>query len=212
MVDHQDSFVHSLADYFRQCGAGLQTHRPASARALLLRENFDLVVLSPGPGRPADFDVRGTIDVALAQGVAVFGVCLGLQGLVEYFGGSLGQLARPMHGKSSQLSHDGSRLFRGIANEFSAGRYHSLIAAEVPACFRVSARSEDGTVMAVEHASLPVAAVQFHPESILTCGERAGQTLVQNVLRSLCSRAGNLQPDCEPAGQSLETQDLKAGA
>lgn len=188
MVDHQDSFVHNLAGYFRRCGANLQTLRPEPARQYLRQQRPDLVILSPGPSRPDDFAMAETIALALAAGIPVFGVCLGLQGLVEYFGGSLSTLVYPMHGKPSRISHLQSELFTGIDEQFTAGRYHSLVAREVPECLRITARSEDNQVMAVEHATLPVAAVQFHPESIMSLEGDAGFRLIENVLGSLCGK------------------------
>lgn len=182
MVDHQDSFVHNLADYFRSQGASLVTLRPEPARRYLREQTPDLVILSPGPSRPADFAMSDTIALALRQGCAMFGVCLGLQGLVEHFGGSLARLDYPMHGKPSRIHHDGSELFAGISPVFSAGRYHSLVAATVPDSLQVLARTEDNQVMAIRHRHLPVAAVQFHPESIMSLEQQAGQRLIANVL------------------------------
>ena len=183
MVDHQDSFVHNLAAYFRRCGVQLLTLRPEAARAYLQSHRVDLVILSPGPSRPQDFAMQETIDVARAQEVPLFGVCLGLQGIVEYFGGSLTALDYPMHGKPSAVSHEASPLFAGLPATFTAGRYHSLVADWVPDCLSVTARTEDGKVMAVEHRSLPVSAVQFHPESIMSLEGECGFRLVRNVLR-----------------------------
>lgn len=182
MVDHQDSFVHNLAAYFRQCGVELLTLRPPQARAYLREHNPDLLILSPGPGQPSDFAMAETLGLAQDRGVPVFGVCLGLQGMVEYFGGQLAQLDYPMHGKESLLHHEGSPLFAGIEPAFRAGRYHSLVATRVPDCLRVTAESEDGRVMAIEHRELPFWAVQFHPESIMSLQQQAGQRLVENVV------------------------------
>ncbi|NQV71272.1 MAG: anthranilate synthase component I [Pseudohongiella sp.] len=182
MVDHQDSFVHNLAAYFRQCSVELTTLRPEAARKYLKDQRVDLLILSPGPSTPEHFAMKATIDMALAQGIPIFGVCLGLQGIVEYFGGDLTQLGYPMHGKQSLITHQGSALFAGIASEFSAGRYHSLIAKTVPACLRVTAISEDNSVMAIEHQSLPIQAVQFHPESIMSLENQTGHRLIQNVV------------------------------
>ena len=107
---------------------------------------------------------------------------------MEYFGGDLQQLPYPMHGKPSQVLHNGSGLFAGIAGEFSAGRYHSLAAQRVPSCLQVTARTEAGVVMAVEHESMPISAVQFHPESIMTLENSAGQQLINNVVGSIRRR------------------------
>jgi anthranilate synthase len=128
-------------------------------------ERPDLVVLSPGPGRPEDFDLSGTIRMALERGLPVFGVCLGLQGIAEFFGGNLGRLDYPMHGKPSTVRVLGGVLFNGLPDRLRVGRYHSLYARRdtLPAELAVTAESEDGVVMALEHRSLPVAAVQFIP-------------------------------------------------
>src|SRR5262249_7538864 len=120
-----------------------------------------------------------------------FGVCLGLQGMVEHFGGELGVLDYPMHGKPSRIRVRGGRMFEGLPAEFRAGRYHSLFAlpARLPADLQVTAESDDGVVMAVEHVVLPMAAVQFHPESILTLDDELGLRLIRNVVAMLASRA-----------------------
>lgn len=189
MVDHQDSFVHNLGAYFRQHGVSLTTLRPQLARQWLRQHKPDLVVLSPGPGRPEDFVVSDTLMLCLAQAIPVFGVCLGLQGIVEYFGGSLRMLNHPVHGRASTVVHQGTPVFTGIAREFTAGRYHSLAAANVPSCLRVTAHTHDGAVMAVEHKTLPVIAVQFHPESILSLADSAGNRLIANVITWVSQRA-----------------------
>ena len=187
LVDHQDSFVHTLANYLRQTGAAVTTLRagfPADALDALAP---DLAVLSPGPGTPGDFDVSGTLRTLLERGIPVFGVCLGLQGMVEHFGGALDVLDYPMHGKASRIRVVGGRLFEGLPKEFSAGRYHSLFAIRdrLPADLVVTAETEDGVIMAVEHRTLPLAAVQFHPESILTLDDDLGLRLLQNVVAML---------------------------
>jgi anthranilate synthase len=185
LVDHQDSFVHTLANYFRQTGAEVITLRAGFPRNEIADLKPDLVVLSPGPGSPKDFDVCGTIASALALTLPVFGVCLGLQGMVEYFGGELAVLSRPMHGKPSTIRVLGGRMFTGFpSSQFTAGRYHSLYAVreKLPQDLRVTAESDDGVIMAIEHASLPLAAVQFHPESILSLKDDVGLRLIRNVV------------------------------
>ncbi len=194
MVDHEDSFVHSLGDCFRRLGAELLTLRPEAARTWLKRENVDLLVLSPGPSVPQRFDVAATIACALERKIPIFGVCLGLQGVVEYFGGELRQLSLPMHGKQSEISREDSELFRDLPGSFPAGRYHSLVAATVPECLEVTARTEDSVVMAVEHRELPIWAVQFHPESIMSLENGHGPRLIHNLL----SLAAKCRVDAEP--------------
>ena len=189
LVDHQDSFVHTLADYLRQTGAEVVTYRAGFPAALLDRIGPDLLVLSPGPGRPADFGMSELLDAALERGLPVFGVCLGLQGMVEHFGGTLGTLARPVHGKPStvELVDGGGTLFAGLPDRIRAGRYHSLFAEEatLPPQFRVTARTGDGVVMGIEHRALPLAAVQFHPESVMTTTGGTGRALIGNVVAGL---------------------------
>ena len=180
MVDHEDSFVHTLAGYFRQTGAEVITYRSGFPAERLREAGADLVLLSPGPGRPEDFGLGETIAMALAEGLPLFGVCLGLQGLVLHYGGHLDTLEMPMHGKASEVRVLGGRLFEGLPERFEAGRYHSLFARTdtLPECFRLTARSADGIVMAIEHRDLPVAAVQFHPESIMSLARDAGIRVV----------------------------------
>ena len=131
-----------------------------------------------------EFDARGGWNIGPA-----FGVCLGLQGMVEYFGGTLGLLDPPVHGKASRIRVRGGRLFEGLPAEFTAGRYHSLYAIRerLPAVLEVTAESDDSVVMAIEHATLPLAAVQFHPESIMTLARDVGLRLLANVMDRLAS-------------------------
>jgi anthranilate synthase len=187
LVDHQDSFVHTLANYLRQTGAQVTTRRAGFPSSVLDELRPDLVVLSPGPGTPGDFDLSGTLRALIERGIPVFGVCLGLQGLVEHLGGELGVLDYPMHGKASRIQVRGGRLFEGLPGEFTAGRYHSLYAIreKLPAVLEVTAESDDGIVMAVEHVHLPLAAVQFHPESIMSLEGDVGLRLLRNVVIGL---------------------------
>ena len=138
MVDHEDSFVHTLAGYFRRTGAEVITYRSGFRRSLIAEERPDLVLLSPGPGRPEDFGVGETIGAALEAGIPLFGVCLGLQGIVEYYGGRLSVLPTPMHGKPSMVNVHGGRVFEGLPRRFEGGRYHSLYAdrGTFPRCAR----------------------------------------------------------------------------
>ncbi|HWD56704.1 MAG TPA: anthranilate synthase component I [Stellaceae bacterium] len=189
LVDHEDSFVHTLAGYVRQTGAECVTLRHDFARAELADGAVpDLVVLSPGPGRPDDFAMRETIGLLLKRRIPIFGVCLGLQGIVEYFGGALDVLDTPMHGKPSVIRAAGNRLFGGLPAEFTVGRYHSLYARKgaLPPELSIAAETADGVIMAVEHKSLPVAAVQFHPESVMTAPDAIGLPIISAMLATLC--------------------------
>jgi anthranilate synthase len=188
LIDHEDSFVHTLANYIRTTGAEVLTLRPDLARARLRRGGeHDLVVLSPGPGRPCDFAMAETIGLLVERRLPVFGVCLGLQGLAEYFGGALGTLDVPMHGKPSMVRVLGGRLLRGLPAEFTVGRYHSLYARRetLPPELLVTAETADGIVMAIEHRDLPIAAVQFHPESVMTLPHDIGLPIIAAVMSSL---------------------------
>ena len=189
LVDHQDSFVHTLANYLRQAGATVTTLRAGFDPSELDAVDPHLVVLSPGPGTPKDFDLSTTIDIALTRSIPIFGVCLGLQGIAEHFGATLGQLEYPMHGKPSTVSlvGDGGRVLSGLPSSFTAGRYHSLFAARdtLPPVLHVTAETADGVIMGLEHATLPIAAVQFHPESILTLDGSVGLRLIESVVARL---------------------------
>jgi anthranilate synthase len=192
LVDHQDSFVHTLAGYFREQGAGVVTLRAGFGAAALDDYRPDLVVLSPGPGRPSDFGCAALLAELDARGLPAFGVCLGLQAMVEQAGGELALLAEPAHGKPGRVQVLGGALLAGLPAEFTAGRYHSLHATadQVKGGFAVTAQTPDGVVMAIEDAAAGRWGVQFHPESILTAAGRAGHQVVGNVLRLCRARAG----------------------
>lgn len=185
LIDHDDSFVHMLADYFRQVGANVTVVRYVHALDMLKQKRWDLLVLSPGPGRPEDFGIKKTIDAALENKLPVFGVCLGLQAIGEYFGGELGQLTHPAHGRPSRVQVRGGRLMGNLPNEIVIGRYHSLFVERdsMPEVLRVTASTEDGVAMALEHKTLPVAGVQFHPESLMSLGNEVGLRIVENAFR-----------------------------
>ncbi|TIW00524.1 MAG: anthranilate synthase, partial [Mesorhizobium sp.] len=192
LVDHEDSFVHTLANYFRQTGANVSTVRTPVPEEVFERLKPDLVVLSPGPGTPKDFDCAATIKRARARDLPIFGVCLGLQALAEAYGGELRQLHIPMHGKPSRIrvSKPGI-IFSGLPKEVTVGRYHSIFADPVrlPDGFVVTAETEDGIIMAFEHRKEPIAAVQFHPESIMTLGHNAGMRIIENIVAHLPRKA-----------------------
>lgn len=192
LIDHEDSFVHTLANYFRQTGATVSTVRTPVPEEIFDRLNPDLVVLSPGPGNPKDFDCKATIKKARARNLPIFGVCLGLQALAEAYGGELRHLALPMHGKPSRIRVlEPGIVFSGLGKEVTVGRYHSIFAdpSTLPREFIITAESDDGTIMGIEHAKEPIAAVQFHPESIMTLGGDAGMRMIENVVAHLARRA-----------------------
>ena len=188
LVDHEDSFVHTLANYFRQTGAEVVTVRSPIADDTLEIHKPDLVVLSPGPGSPKDFDCAATIKKVRTQNLPIFGVCLGLQAITESYGGELKQLDIPMHGKPSRITvNEAGIVFSGLDDEITIGRYHSIHAdpQKLPNEFTVTAVTEDGVVMGIEHVNEPVAAVQFHPESIMSLGGEAGMRMIENVVAHL---------------------------
>jgi anthranilate synthase len=187
-VDHEDSFVHTLAGYFRKAGCRVKTLRVHLAWESIKKEDFDLVVLSPGPGWPKDFNMNQTIDQCLLKGIPIFGVCLGLQGIVEYFGGELGVLDYPMHGKPSPIVMEKKTLlFKGI-QKLTVGRYHSLYAKHVPEELLVVAKTKDDVVMAVENQEKGIYGVQFHPESIMSMEDDAGFRIIANLVSRLQDR------------------------
>lgn len=206
LIDHEDSFVHTLGNYLRQTGATVRTLRsgPSAIKTIdeLVKkgEKPDLVVLSPGPGNPSDFGLSNTIDCLTKHRIPAFGVCLGLQGMVEHFGGVLGVLGYPMHGKPSLISvtregKDEKSIFSSLPDTFEVARYHSLhgLKERMPSCLEVTALSEDGIVMGIQHKELPLAAVQFHPESILTSPAH-GMTILMNVLSFLTNDESEDEP------------------
>jgi anthranilate synthase len=185
LADNDDCFIHTLANYARQTGAEVVTYRAGFPAELIRQVAPSLILISPGPGRPRDFGVPDLVLTAVRLGVPVFGVCLGLQGIVEAFGGELGVLDYPMHGKPSLVRNRGVGVFEGLPAEFLVGRYHSLYARRetFPACLEVTAETEDGVIMGVRHRELPIEAVQFHPESILTAEDGHGLKLMENAIK-----------------------------
>jgi anthranilate synthase len=185
LVDNDDCFIHTLANYARQAGAEVVTYRAGFPPELITKIAPNLILISPGPKRPEDFGVPALVKTAVRLGVPVFGVCLGLQGIVEAFGGELDVLNYPMHGKPSVVKNRGVGVFEGLPEEFTVGRYHSLFARRetFPACLEITAETEDGVIMGVRHRELPIEAVQFHPESILTAEGNHGLKLMENAVK-----------------------------
>ena len=190
LVDNDDCFIQTLANYVRQTGADVVTYRAGFPLEMINEIRPDIVLISPGPGRPADFGVPDVARHAAAAGIPVFGVCLGLQGIVEAFGGELGVLDYPMHGKPSTVVHQGKGVFRGLPERVKVGRYHSLYAIreKLPECLEITAETEDGIIMGVRHRGLPVEAVQFHPESLLSQDSGHGQLMIRNMVEEFGRR------------------------
>jgi anthranilate synthase/aminodeoxychorismate synthase-like glutamine amidotransferase len=183
LIDNYDSFVHNLARYFERLGQSVRVVRNTaidSVGAEALRPSA--VVLSPGPRTPASAGCSLEVVRALHAKLPMLGICLGHQTIVEALGGRVVRAKEPVHGRASQIHHDGRGLFAGLPNPLAAGRYHSLVADEsaLPECLEIAARTDDGIVMAVRHRSLPVIGLQFHPESILT---QSGYPMLAGFLR-----------------------------
>jgi anthranilate synthase/aminodeoxychorismate synthase-like glutamine amidotransferase len=180
LIDNYDSFTYNLAHLFAELGAEVDVRRNDAIDAEEAeRLAPSHLVISPGPGRPADAGSTGEIIRRLAPRTPTLGVCLGHQAIVEVFGGEVGQAQTLVHGKASVVAHDGRGLFAGLPDDFLAGRYHSLAATRIPDELEISASSVEDEVMAVRHRELPVDGVQFHPESVLT---PIGPELARNFL------------------------------
>ncbi len=182
VVDNYDSFTFNLVGALRLLGAQVSVARnDAVSVAAVLATPPDLVVISPGPGRPEHAGITlALVRECLARRTPLLGVCLGHQALGMALGGTVARGSGPMHGFSTPIRHDGIGLFAGLPDPMEVARYHSLVLTEVPQALRVTARAEDGAVMAVHHRELPAAGVQFHPESFLT---PSGPDLLANALR-----------------------------
>ena len=186
-IDNFDSFTYNLVDDFaRRCETRVYRAdtKLEDLRAVADAFEPDLLVISPGPGNPSTAGVSLDVVDAFKDKLLIFGVCLGHQVIVQYFGGRIGHAPKPMHGKPSRINHSGKGLFRDVENPLQAGRYHSLMVQELPDCLERTGEFE-GIVMAVEHKELPIYGVQFHPESILT---PAGGKIIQNVLHIASNR------------------------
>ncbi|MGL4512047.1 MAG: anthranilate synthase component II [Lacipirellulaceae bacterium] len=185
VLDNYDSFVHNLARLLRVCGAPTQVVRSDAIDV----EGIELmapegIVISPGPGRPGEAGCSVEAVRAFAERIPILGVCLGHQAIVEALGGRVVAAPEPLHGRVSPVVHSGEGVFNGVPSPFDACRYHSLAIDEgsLPPSLRVTARSMDGVVMAIEHRTRPVYGVQFHPEAVLT---RYGESLLANFVRAV---------------------------
>ena len=180
LVDNYDSFTYNLAHLFGGLGAEVIVRRnDAIDAAGAVRLAPSQLVISPGPGRPADAGATPEIIRRLAPGTPTLGICLGHQAIVEAFGGKVTAARTLVHGKACTVHHDGRGLFSGLPDELEVGRYHSLAATQIPPLLEISAKAADGEVMAVRHRELPVDGLQFHPEPVLT---PLGVELARNFL------------------------------
>jgi para-aminobenzoate synthetase component II len=202
VLDNYDSFVYTLNGYLQQLGAETEVVRNDSVTEAELPEllaKFDAVLISPGPGTPADAGLSiPTVKHALATGYPVFGVCLGHQAIAEAMGATVTSAPELMHGKISKVNHRGSPIFEGLPQGFNATRYHSLavVRETVPQDLEITGETESGVIMSLQHKSKPIFGVQFHPESVMTEG---GYLMLANWLESLglsgaVAKAQNLSP------------------
>lgn len=184
MIDNYDSFTYNVVQYLGELGAEVRVFRNDETTVDEIREmNPERIVISPGPGSPADGGISNEVIRQLGVNIPLLGVCLGHQCIAHVFGGKVVRAPRLMHGKSSPIYHDQKSIYRGLSNPFEAGRYHSLIVAEesFPGDLEVSAFTKEGEIMGLRHKTLPIEGVQFHPESILT---QEGKLLLKNFLAS----------------------------
>ena len=189
VIDNQDSFVHTIADYLQQLGARtrvVRNNQIAPQAACELADRHDGILISPGPGAPADAGVSPAL-IRHAADVRrpLLGVCLGHQGIAEAYGARVGHARELMHGKTSRVRHNGHPLFAGLPDPFTATRYHSLAVERATVddqALEITSETDDGVVMGLAHRDLPLWGVQFHPESILTEG---GHRLFRNWLDTL---------------------------
>ncbi len=171
MIDNYDSFTYNLVQYLSELGGKLVVRRNDK---ISIEEIEKLkpahIVISPGPGRPSDAGISEEVIKKFGPKIPLLGVCLGHQGIGEVFGGKVIRADKLMHGKTSQIYHDNSPIFKGLSNPFEATRYHSLIVERksLPDVFQITAWTKDNEIMGIAHKSLPIWGVQFHPESILT--------------------------------------------
>jgi para-aminobenzoate synthetase component 2 len=183
VIDNYDSFTYNLVQYFGELGADPQVKRnDAITIEELEKMRPAKIVISPGPGTPADAGISMEVIRRLGPKIPILGVCLGHQSIGEVYGGKVVRAERLMHGKTSPIRHDGKGVFAQLPNPFEATRYHSLIVERdsVPNCLEVSAETAEGEIMGLRHREYPVHGVQFHPESILS---KEGKDLLANFLR-----------------------------
>jgi anthranilate synthase/aminodeoxychorismate synthase-like glutamine amidotransferase len=183
VVDNYDSFTYNLVQYLGELGADVLVRRNDEVTVEEIERELrpEKILISPGPGTPAEAGITLDVVKRFAGRVPLLGVCLGHQAIGEAFGGRVVRAPAPVHGKPAEIEHDGRTVFRGLPTRFRAGRYHSLVVERdsLPDCLEVSATTRDGLIMGLRHKELPVEGVQFHPESIIT---EEGKRLLENFL------------------------------
>ena len=182
MIDNYDSFTYNLVQYLGELGADLRIFRNDKVTVDEIKKlKPEKIVISPGPCTPNEAGVSVEVIQAFSGSVPVLGVCLGHQSIGQAFGGNIVHAPKLVHGKTSEIHHDGKKIFNGLSNPFTATRYHSLIVEKesLPDCLEISAWTEDGIIMGLRHKKHKTEGVQFHPESILTC---EGKNLLKNFL------------------------------
>lgn len=182
LIDNYDSFTYNLVQYFAELGVNVAVFRNDELTLEQIEEKHpQQIVISPGPGTPDDAGVSLEVVKRFAGKIPLLGVCLGHQTIAQTFGGKVVRAQVLMHGKASEISHDGRTIFQGLDDQIPAGRYHSLIVerSSLPECLEISATTADGVIMGLRHRQLAVEGVQFHPESILT---DSGKKLLGNFL------------------------------
>jgi anthranilate synthase/aminodeoxychorismate synthase-like glutamine amidotransferase len=183
IIDNYDSFTYNLVQYLGELGADIEVVRnDQTTIGAIEKQAPERIVISPGPKTPSDAGICLDVISAFAGRIPILGVCLGHQSIGHAFGGRVIRAPQLMHGKTSEIQHDGKTIFAGLPNPFPATRYHSLIVERetLPACLEISATTSDGLIMGLRHREMKVEGVQFHPESILT---HAGKQLLGNFLR-----------------------------
>jgi anthranilate synthase component 2 len=200
LIDNYDSFVYNLARYVRELGQDpvVRRHDAVTVDEIAAMRPSHIII-SPGPCSPKEAGISSEVVRGLGARIPILGVCLGHQCIGEAYGGEIVRARRPMHGKISRVTHTGSGLFAGLPNPFAATRYHSLVIApgSVPPALRVTATSEDGEIMAVEHVTHPVAGVQFHPESVLS---EHGYRILDRFIRGPGTRGDQLPAGADGVG------------
>jgi para-aminobenzoate synthetase component 2 len=202
VLDNYDSFVYTLNGYLQQLGAQTEVRRNdvvSEAELPELLSKYDAVLISPGPGTPFDAGLSiPTVKLALKSGQPIFGVCLGHQAIAEAMGATVRGAEELMHGKTSQVFHDGSLIYKDVPEPFTATRYHSLavVAETVPEDLVVTSKTQSGVIMGLQHKTLPIYGVQFHPESVLTQGgyQMLGNWLESIGLKGAAEKAKGLNP------------------